>query len=162
MSRLQAAFLGLVAVSALVGAYTVVDFGDQLRTSDDVQRIKPQVSGEAVDAEFRGERLAITIRLSNPSRFDLELVSGAFRVYNETDAKIVAGNGVRTDDGGSVVPARGSLTATFEMRVTDAQRRMVAAALERDAMGSANLALALDDRAFQLSVTDLDLADGGE
>lgn len=161
MGRLKASFLGLVAVAALLGGYTAVDLGGSLRTADDVSRIRPQVSGEALGADLGDDRLSVRIRVSNPTRFDLTLDSGALRVFNRSDARIVGGAGTRVDGGPTTVPARGSLVVTYEVRVNDAQRRELALALRGEAFVSATLGLTHDGRSFTAPVTDMPIQGGG-
>lgn len=160
MDRLRAAFLVVLVVSVSLGGLAVADFGDRLRTTSTLADVRPQVGVTATDAAVRDERVAVSFRIHNPTRFPLHVRGAKLRIHNGTERRIASSAGRRVDDNGSVVPPKGSLTVTYEIPVTDAARRNVRSALRDDAMVSVSFGMEYNGQQF--SLTRADMALGGE
>lgn len=148
MDRLRAAFVAVLLVSLANGGAAVADFGGNLQTIDEAGFVEERVDADVTDVTLRDRRVAVTVRVTNPTGLDVQLVSGHFRLHNRTETRLASGAGERIDDGGETVPAGGVLTATYEIRLSPSQESQVRDALDRDAKVTMKLALRLRDSRF--------------
>lgn len=153
MDGLRTTFVALLVVSVVLGGTTVLDFGDRLGAVDTAAVVEGQITAEVVDVSLQDDRFTATVRYENPTGVDVRIRSARLRVYNDSDAEIAAGAGTRLDDNGTVLPGRGSLTATFRIQVTETGR--LRAALRRDARLSVTAGATVGDFEFTLSRPDL-------
>lgn len=153
MDRLRAAFVAVLLVSLANGGAAIADFGTNLQTIDAAGFVEDRIVVDATDVALRDGRVAVTVRVRNPTRLDLELVSGHFRIHNGSEARLASGAGERIEDGPTAVPAGESLTATYEIRLSPGQESQVEDALERDAKVTMRLALRLRDTTFTVVET---------
>ncbi len=160
MDRLRLSFVVLLVTSLSLGGFTVVDFGSRLEDIDAVGSVEQRVSVAVTDVSIRDDSIAITTRLRNPTRRTLQLDGARFRIYNATDRRLASGAGIRLDDGGSTLPARGSLTVTYAVRMSDAQRDRVRATIDRDASVAMNFAMTLGDTSMVVRAHE-DITHGG-
>lgn len=151
MDGLRAAFAALLVVSVVLGGTTVLDFGDRLGAIDTAAVVDGQVSVELVDASLREDRFVATVRFENPTGVDLRVRSAKLRIYNASEQRIASGAGTRLDDNGATLPARGSLTTTYEIRVAEERRGPLRAALRRDARLAVSVGMTVDDLDFSLA-----------
>lgn len=145
MDRLQAAFVALLLVAGALGGATALDTGSTLRAVDASSLIKDQVQVDVENVDLRDERLVVTTAIENPTGLDLDIDGARFRVYNASNDRLAFGAGERLDDGGTTLGAGETVTATYAVRLSPAQRDTLATALEGEAAISINLALGLGD-----------------
>lgn len=161
MDRLQLAFVVLLVTSVSLGGATVVDFGTTLRNVDALEMVQQRISVTVTDVTLRDDSLAVTTRLGNPTRRTLQLTGAQFRIHNGTDERLGSGAGVRLDDNGSTLPAKGSLTVAYAVRLSDAQREKVKIALDHDASLAMNFAMQLGETSFVVRAdTDISREEG--
>lgn len=153
MERANALFVLLVALSVGVGATVAADFGSEIDTVGNVVPVvQDQVTTEVTEVRIVDEQLRVTVRIDNPTGYDLRLTGAFFRMSNETDVQIVAGAATRIDDGPSTIPAKGSLRVSYEVPIHPSQVEEVRAALERGATLSGRLGVVLNDHSFTVQV----------
>lgn len=153
MERTNVAFLLVVALSTVLGASVAAGFGSDLRAIDAVSVVQDRISTEITDAAIEDQRLQVTVRVHNPTRYDFRLSGSHFRVYNDTEPKLAYASGERVDDGDDLLGARNSLVLSYQIRLTPTQDRALQAALRK---GDANLrgthSLWLGDTQFSVAV----------
>lgn len=156
MDGLRVAFVGVLVVSVSLGGVTVADFGSYLGAVDTTGVIKEQVSAELVEVSLTEEGFLVTVRFENPTGVDLRVLGSNVRVHNASDQRIASGAGQRVDGEGDRLPARGSLTAVYEVGIADSGRGHLRGALRTDARISMSVGLQYDDVRFSISQSDLD------
>lgn len=148
MDRLEVTFVALLVLSLALGGFTTLDRGNYYSAIDASDRVSSQISVAVTDAELREETFVVTARLENPSSTDVRITGARMRVFNRTNRRIASGAGDRLDDGGSTLPADGSQTVTYSIRVSDSQHDVLERVLELDAGVSLTVAMRLGDAEF--------------
>lgn len=159
MDALRVAFAALLVLSVSLGGVTAVDFRDRLQSTDDSFAVGDQVTAELVESDLREDRFVATVRLENPTQFDVEVLSARLRVYNTTDAKIVDGPADRLDDNGRALPAGGSLTVTYAVDLTAEGKRDLRGARRNEALLSAIIKMNVGDVEFTYNRKGMDVTE---
>lgn len=160
MNRLRGAFVGLVVVSLALGGATALEFGDRLGDIDTATDVDGEIEVSVVDAAVEGDRFVVTVQVRNPTDTPVVLQNAGLRIHNDSDERIAAGPGRRLDDGPSRVPAGGAIEATFELSLSENDRRQVQSALERDALVSMNVGMRYRSTEFDVVASGMDVTGG--
>ncbi|PSQ15246.1 hypothetical protein BRD00_14795 [Halobacteriales archaeon QS_8_69_26] len=161
MDQLRVAFAALLILSVSIGGVTAVDFRDRLDSIGTSTIVKEQITAELVDSELREDRFVATIRLENPTQFDVIVESARFRVYNRTTPLIADGAGERLDDNGEVLPAGEALTVTYAIGFSPDQERNLREARRNEALLSATFSMRIGDVSFTVNRKGLDVTEDG-
>lgn len=148
MDRLRTAFLAVLLVSLANGGATVVNFAGNLQSIDAAAYVKSHIEADVSVATVTDDRVRLAVRISNPTGLAVRLDGAHVRIHNQTDKRLASGAGRRVDDRGDTIPAGGTLTATYDIRVSPEQRGSVRAALERGARVTVRLGLNLRETRF--------------
>lgn len=132
MERVNAVFLAAVLAAAGVGAAATAGYGGSLQARDASVDVVDAVEADVTSAAVRDGRLELTVTVTNPTDHDLAVTGAAVRVHNRTDRRLASGSAERLS-GGTDLPAGGSLTATYAVRVSPSNADALQAALAADA-----------------------------
>lgn len=131
MERANAGFLAVVALSALVGAAVAMGHGGELQAQDATETFD-RIRVDVTDAAIRDGGLEVTVTAENPTVHDLTVTGTVVRVHNASATKLAFGP-ASVVSGGTSLPADGSLTATYRVRVGPSRLPALRAALDGDA-----------------------------
>ena len=156
MRRVNVVFVAVVVGTLLTGAVTAASFGTELRTIDTISLIEDQVRTDVEELRLVDEELRVTVELTNPTGYPLALEGTFVRVFEDGPTQLAFGAGIRLDDGPTTVPARGSLTASYAVRLSPEGADAVERAFEA---GPVRLtvfhSLALRGESFEIARTNV-------
>lgn len=159
MERTNAAFVLLVALSVLLGVNVAAGFGTDLQTVDTISVVKDQIETDVTDASVTSGSLVVALELDNPTRYDFRLTGSHFRAFNDSEPKLAYASGQRLDDGEQTLPARGTLTVRYRVRLTPTQARNLEAALEDGAPSlTGTHSFLLGDKRFSVTIDPVPLS----
>lgn len=156
MRRVNVVFVAIVVGSLLSGAVAAAGFGTELRTIDTISLVEDQLSTDVTGLEVADQELRVTVQLTNPTGYAIELEGTFVRVFQDSPAQIAYGAGQRVDDGPERIPARGALTAEYAVGLSPQQDQRVHEAV---AAGPVRLtvfhSLALRGESFEIARTNV-------
>jgi hypothetical protein len=156
MRRVNRYFVVIVIGSVLAGGAAATTFGSDLRTIDTIATVEGQVGTEVTDLRVVDDELLISVRLTNPTGFSIELRGTFVRVFRGDPTQLAYGAGQRVDDGSDRVPPRGRLDARYAVNLDDEQTERLRTAFES---GPVRLtvfhSLSLQDRSFQIARSNI-------
>ncbi len=161
MNSREAVFVGLVAVSLVLGGVTALDFGDRLGDIDTATDIEGEMTVNLANAAVEDDRFVATVRIHNPTDSTVVLQNAGLRIHNDSVQRIAAGPGRRLDDGPSEVGPGDTVEATFGLRLSDDGQQRVQSALGRDARLSMNIGMRYRSTEFDVIASDLPAAESG-
>lgn len=145
---MRTAFLAVLLVSLANGGATVANFTGNLQSIDAAAYVDNRIETDVSVSAVADRRVTLAVRISNPTGLAVRLDGAHVRIHNQTDKRLASGAGRRVDDRGDTIPAGGTLTATYDIRVSPEQRGSVRAALERGARVTVRLGLNLRETRF--------------
>jgi len=156
MRRVNVVFVVLVVGAVLSGVVAAAGFGADLRTIETISVIEDQVGTEVGELRITDQELRVTVRITNPTGFELSLQGTFVRVFQGSPKQIAYGAGQRIDDRGARIPERGALTATYGVSLSPDQAEAVRQAFKR---GPVRLtifhSLSLRDESFEIARTNV-------
>lgn len=161
MERTNAAFLLIVALSALLGASVAAGFGSDLQTVDTISVVKDRIDTSVADATVEDGALLVTVEIDNPTRYDFRLTGSHFRAFNDSEPKLAYASGQRIDDGEEVLAGKSTLSVRYRVPLTPTQADRLPAAFERgDATLTGSHSLQLGDTRFSVVIDPVALPGG--
>lgn len=114
----------------MAGGVAAASFGTELRTVDTITLIRGQIDSDVTSFQVVGDELHVSVRLANPTGFDVRLSGTFVRVFADEETQVVFGAGERVDDGSTVIESRSELSARYIVRLTPTQAERLRSAVE--------------------------------
>lgn len=130
MQRLNIFFALIIASSATLALVAGIDAwkGTVDPLEETIDSIQGNVSVTLVGARQTNESLNVSLRITNPTDHPITLTGAYIRVKNETDVSIAAGPATHRVVHGSSLQFRGSLSVSYEIRLSKEETRALRAA----------------------------------
>ncbi|PSQ23918.1 hypothetical protein BRD01_05375 [Halobacteriales archaeon QS_8_65_32] len=120
MERLELALVVCVAASVLLGGFVAADVGSSFRTAGLAGPVSEQVTVETTAVTLRDDRLVVTARLENPTRYRLRL-TGVFAQVSANDSRLVYGSHSYSDP--VAIDARSTRRVEYSISLAPAGER---------------------------------------
>lgn len=156
MRRVNTVFVVLVAGAVLSGGVAASGFGSDLQTIDTISVVHGQLGTDVTDLRLVDGELLVSVRLTNPTGYTIELGGTFIRVAQEASIQLAYGAGTRLDEGEAQLPPHGRLDARYAVGVNSEQEDRVRNAFESGPVRiTVAHSLSLDGRTFDLTRSNI-------
>lgn len=156
MRRVNTVFVVLVAGAVLSGGVAASGFGSDLHTIDTIGVVHGQLGTDVTDLRLVDGELLVSVRLTNPTGYPIELRGTFIRVAQEASIQLAYGAGTRVDEGDELLPPHGRLDARYAVGLTRDQEDRVRTAFDSGPVRvTVAHSLSLGDKTFDLSRSNI-------
>lgn len=127
MTRPDILFLVVLLGAAVVGGTGLLSVSDSLATQELVTVLEDQVEADVTEVTVKERSVLVKVRFENPTATSLSVNGGYFAAV-ANDSRLAAGS--TSLDTPLMIPARGSASSTFRMRLNNDSAKALRSALE--------------------------------